>query len=87
LPEQQILEEKHSADKDPYKLPLDNYFSMKDGTESYTVSGEGLSHGVPLAMQYSGTGYHTALRLLGDWASNLYLIQKIDNKKGTNNNG
>jgi len=31
LPEQQILEKKYSTDKDPYKLPLDNYFAMKDG--------------------------------------------------------
>ena len=66
---------------------VNRHFSMKDGVESYTVSGAGLSNGIPLAMQYSGTGYHTALRLLGDWASNLYLIQKVENKKGTNNNG
>ena len=63
------------------------HFSMKDGKESYTVTGTGLESGVPLAMQYSGSGYHTDLRLLGDWGSTLYLIQKNENEKGKNQNG
>jgi len=46
-----------------------------------------LQSGIPLVMQYSGTGYHPSLRILGDWGSTLYLIQKIENEKGTNNNG
>ncbi|MBE6699831.1 MAG: alpha-galactosidase [Ruminococcaceae bacterium] len=66
---------------------VNRHFSMKDGEESYTVSGAGLQSGIPLFMQYSGTGYHPSLRILGDWGSTLYLIQKIENEKGTNNNG
>jgi alpha-galactosidase len=66
---------------------VNRYFSMKDGEESYTVSGAGLQSGIPLSMQYSGTGYHPSLRILGDFGSTLYLIQKIENEKGTNKNG
>jgi len=66
---------------------VNRHFSMRDGEESYTVSGAGLQSGIPLFMQYSGTGYHPSLRILGDWGSTLYLIQKIENEKGTNNNG
>lgn len=66
---------------------VNRHFSMKDGSECYTVSGEGLRQGIPLAMQYSGTGYHPSLRILGDFGSTLYLIQKKENKKGTNNHG
>ena len=63
------------------------HFSMKDGVESYTVTGAGLESGIPLAMQYSGSGYHKDLRLLGDWGSTLYLIEKTENEKGTIQNG
>ena len=34
-----------------------------------------------------GTGYHPSLRILGDFGSTLYLIQKNENEKGRNNNG
>ena len=63
------------------------HFSMKDGVESYTVSGKGIAGGIPLAMQYSGTGYHPSLRLQGDWGSTLYLLEKTENMKGNNQNG
>ncbi len=66
---------------------VNSNFSMKDGTESYTVSGAGLENGIPLVMQYSGSGYHPSLRILGDWGSTLYLIEKTENEKGTKNNG
>ena len=66
---------------------VNSHFSMKDGEESYTVSGAGLQSGIPLSMQYSGTGYHPSLRILGDFGSTLYLIQKIENEKGINQNG
>lgn len=66
---------------------VNRHFSMKDGEESYTVSGAGLQSGIPLFMQYSGTGYHPSLRILGDFGSTLYLIQKNENGKGINNHG
>ena len=66
---------------------VNGHFSMKDGEEAYTVSGAGLESGIPLFMQYSGTGYHPSLRILGDWGSTLYLIEKTEDKKGNENNG
>ncbi len=60
---------------------VNRHFSMKDGEESYTVSGAGLQSGVPLFMQYSGTGYHPSLRILGDFGSTLYLIQKTNDSE------
>ena len=66
---------------------VNKHFSMKDGEESYICSGQGLMSGIPLSMQYSGTGYHSSLRILGDWGSTLYLIQPIKEQKGTDNNG
>ena len=54
---------------------VDRHFSMKDGSEHYTVSGEALQTGIPLAMQYSGTGYDPNLRILGDFGSTLYIVK------------
>ena len=53
---------------------VDRHFAMTDGQECYQVSGEALHAGIPLALQYSGTGYTPELRILGDWGSSLYLI-------------
>ena len=60
---------------------VDKHFSMTDGTESYTCSGEALQSGVNLSMQYSGTGYNTDLRMLGDFGSTLYTIKEIYNNE------
>lgn len=54
----------------------DRHFAMTDGQEDYTCSGEALRCGIPLAMQYSGTGYHPDLRILRDWGSSLYVIEE-----------
>ncbi len=63
---------------------VDRHFSMKDGEENYECSGEALRHGINLAMQYSGTGYDTRLRMLGDFGSTLYTVTELrkDNKNG-----
>ena len=53
---------------------VNKHFSLTDGTEKYEVSGEALRAGIPLAMQYSGTGYNPAVRVTGDFGSTLYLI-------------
>lgn len=53
---------------------MNKHFSLTDGTEKYEVSGEALRAGIPLAMQYSGTGYNPAVRVTGDFGSTLYLI-------------
>ena len=53
---------------------VSNHYAMTDGQEEYSVSGETLSAGINLAMQYSGTGYDPHLRILGDWGSSLYMV-------------
>ena len=62
---------------------VDRHFSMTDGKEIYECSGAALLHGVNLAMQYSGTGYNTDLRMLGDFGSTLYTIKEIPKKEGS----
>lgn len=56
----------------------DRHFAMTDGQEYYTCSGEALRAGIPLAMQYSGTGYSPDLRILGDWGSSLYVAEELE---------
>jgi hemolysin activation/secretion protein len=77
LPEQQILEKKHSADKDPYKLPLDNYFSMKDGKIDQSR--------VYMPHMAAGLGLKAAMNenfvLSVDWAM---ALDKQDNAKWAN---
>ena len=58
---------------------VNKYFAMKDGRESYTVSGAELAEGINLSMQYEGSGYDPNLRILGDFGSSLYLIKEKDN--------
>lgn len=53
---------------------VDQHYSMRDGVESYVCTGENLSAGVQLAMQYSGSGYHQDLRILGDFGSTMYIV-------------
>ena len=57
---------------------VDRNFAMTDGQEEYTCSGEALRAGIPLAMQYSGTGYNPDLRILRDWGSSLYVAEEME---------
>lgn len=61
---------------------VDRHFAMTDGQERYTCSGEALRAGIPLAMQYSGTGYDPALRITGDWGSTLYTVTELTSPEG-----
>ena len=56
---------------------VDRNFSMVDGREDYICSGEALRSGIPLAMQYSGTGYNPNLRILGDGGSTAYYVKEL----------
>ena len=62
----------------------DRHFSLVDGEESYICSGEALVGGIPLAMQYSGTGYNPDIRVLGDFGSTMYTVTEIDSSKERN---
>lgn len=60
---------------------VDRHFSMVDGQENYVCSGEALASGIPLAMQYSGTGYNKDIRVLGDWGSSMYMIRETSDSE------
>ena len=57
---------------------VDRHFSMTDGGEEYFASGKALKAGISLAMQYEGTGYNNNLRMLGDFGSDIYIIEELD---------
>ena len=60
---------------------VDRNFSMVDGEESYECSGEALQSGIPLAMQYSGTGYNDKIRVTGDYGSTLYTVKETEDQE------
>jgi alpha-galactosidase len=57
---------------------VDRHFAMTDGEECYQCSGEALREGIPLAMQYSGTGYNANIRVTGDFGSTMYVVKEIE---------
>ena len=63
---------------------VDRHFALTDGEESYTCSGEALQSGIPLAMQYSGTGYNQNIRVTGDFGSTMYTVAEIGGKTERN---
>jgi alpha-galactosidase len=63
---------------------VDRNFSMVDGRENYISSGEALQSGISLAMQYSGTGYDSHLRILGDGGSTAYTVSELSEKSKMN---
>lgn len=56
------------------------HYSLADCVEEYRCSAAALSYGIPLNNQFAGTGYNQNVRMLGDFGSNLYLIEKIDDE-------
>lgn len=59
---------------------ISQYKQLNNAVESYTLSGAGLIQGIPLIQQFSGTYYNEQTRLLGDFGSQLYIIQKVGEK-------
>jgi len=57
------------------------HYSMKDCVESYTGYGEALMSGVLLNNQFEGTHYNENIRILGDYGSNLYVVEAVDDTK------
>ena len=53
-------------------------YCMKDGVETYRGQGKLFESGVLLNNQFMGTGYNNNIRVMGDFGSNLYIIQKLD---------
>ncbi len=56
---------------------INNIYSLKDAREEYTASGEQILSGIRLNQQFNGTYYNDSIRLLGDYGSTLYVIEKI----------
>ena len=52
------------------------YYCLTDCIEKYVGYGDMLMSGVRLSNQFMGTGYNSRIRLLGDYGSNLYVIEK-----------
>ena len=55
---------------------VDKHYSLPDGHEEYECTGAALMGGISPAMQYAGTGYNENLRILGDFGSNIYIIEE-----------
>lgn len=55
---------------------INKRYRLQDAVETYTVDGQLLKQGIHLNQQYMGTGYEKTIRLLSDFGSNLYLIEK-----------
>ena len=54
---------------------INKYYSLTDCVESYTAYGAALSGGILLNNQFTGSHYNKETRLLGDFGSNLYVIE------------
>ena len=56
---------------------IDRHFMLPDGKEEGVATGRALEAGVPLNSRFMGTGYNDKLRLLTDFASELYHIRAV----------
>ncbi|MEX1376267.1 MAG: alpha-galactosidase [Eubacteriales bacterium] len=54
------------------------YYSMTDCVEKYEAYGDALCSGIRLNNQFMGSYYNDQTRLLSDFGSNLYIINKIN---------
>lgn len=52
--------------------------NLRDAVERYEASGSMLAAGVLLHNQFVGSHYNEQTRLLGDFGSNLYVTELID---------
>lgn len=59
---------------------VNRHYSMKDCVERYICSSNALDAGIPLCSQFMGSGYNEKIRMLGDFGSNIYIIQKTDSE-------
>ena len=59
----------------------DSLTGLRQDTERCTASGAALMDGIRLQNLFSGTGYNKALRLPGDFGSEIYLITRVGKAK------
>ena len=58
-----------------------HYYNLPDCVEEYRCSAAALSVGIPLNNQFAGTGHNENIRMLGDFGSNLYIIEKVNREE------
>ncbi|HHU51147.1 MAG TPA: alpha-galactosidase [Firmicutes bacterium] len=58
------------------------YYSLADCVEEYRCSATALRVGIPLNNQFTGTAYNENVRLLGDFGSNLYIVERVNTEEG-----
>ncbi|MFU0833033.1 MAG: Alpha-galactosidase [Oscillospiraceae bacterium] len=56
--------------------------SFPDCMEEYECTSTALRVGIPLCNQYLGTGFDKNVRMMGDFGSNLYIIESADALRG-----
>lgn len=56
---------------------VNKLYALPDCVESYTATGAMLNSGLQLNNQFVGSYYNQNIRLLGDFGSNLYYLEKI----------
>ena len=56
----------------------DARYTMPDGNEEFTASGAALCSGVMLKPLFRGTGYDKSQRTQGDFGSNVYVIEPVE---------
>ena len=56
----------------------DAHYAMPDGGEDKVASGAALAAGVPLKPMFRGTGYSLDQRNQGDFGSNVYIIEPVE---------
>jgi len=55
---------------------VNRHYAMTDCVENYKCSGAALAAGIRLNNQFMGNPYNDKIRLLGDYGSSLYVIEK-----------
>lgn len=60
---------------------LDRVYALTDCVETYEASGRTLQRGVHLNNQFIGTGYTKEVRMLGDFGSSLYCIERVEDAR------
>ena len=56
---------------------LDRVYALTDCVETYEASGHTLMRGIHLNNQFIGTGYTKDVRMLGDFGSSLYCVERV----------
>lgn len=57
------------------------HYSLSDCQEEYRCTSLTLSSGIPLCSQFIGTGYNKNVRMLGDFGSNMYITEKMEEEE------